>query len=356
MHIQQTAETWVVFEGDSFYATKANTQYVVKALESTFFGESEVSEAVTSPAITMVGRSLVLDGQIGLKIYFDIATDLIKTDSVVYYTTKVNNDYKNYPSTSEEFTALYRKGNHVSMTRSHEWMTNFRLDEETGLYYVIVYVPAKDIDNTSFESQLDVTLLDGTKVTVNTLGMRFTTYIEEAKNLAAAGDEAFVAALPLVEALETYLAYADNYFGEGEDAAYVSTASMEEIAAPSRTNAALEGVAFYGTSLILEDQVTIRHYFAVEDLAAFEAAYDVAGKYGVKGNFIYFDITDIPAQEIGEVKTLAIADLEGNTVYEVNYSVANYIKDMVNDEDVNLASLVNAMYDYYLKAAAYNAK
>ena len=205
-------------------------------------------------------------------------------------------------------------------------MTNFRLDEETGLYYVITYVPAKDVDNTSCEAELNYYLLDGTKVTANTLGIRFTTYIEQAKALAEAGDATFVEALPLVEALETYLAYADNYFNRGEDAAYASTASTADVEAATRTNATLTGVEFYGTSLLLEDQVTIRHYFTVSDIDAFNAAYDVAGKYGVKGNFIYFDIADIPAQDIGKVQTLTIADADGNAVYNITYSVAECCK------------------------------
>ena len=223
---------------------------------------------------------------------------------------------------------------------------------------MIVYLPAKDIDSTHFETDLGYwpvgsTGIQAERVQVSNVGLNFTKYITEARALAAAGNTEFVEALEVIDSLETYAAYADNYFNKGTDAAYVSTASTDGIEDPTRTNADLEGAEFYGTSLLLEDQVTIRHYFKVTDMDAFTAAYDVAGMYGVKGNFIYFDIADIPAQEIGDTKTLTFTDKEGGTAYEVNYSVANYIVDMMDDDDANLVSLVNAMYDYYLAAADY---
>ena len=293
--------------------------------------------------------TLVLDGQIGLKVYMDIDMDLVS--NAVYYTTKVNADYKD----NADAESLYRQGDFVTLAVGNKWMTKIQLDEETGYYYTIIYVPAKDIDNTSLEAELSIYLKSdpATRILVNNIGFRFSTYIEQAKALAAAGDQAFVKALPLIESLETYTAYADNYFNKGTDAAYVSTASTEDVEAATRTNATLTGAEFYGTSLLLEDQVTIRHYFKITDMAAFKAAYDVAGKYGTKGSYVYFDIADVPAQELGDAKTLSITDMEGNTVYEINYSVTNYIVNMMNDEDVNLVSLVNAMYDYYLAAADY---
>ncbi len=343
-------ETWVAFTGKSFRATKASTEYIVKSLANEFYEESAVSEAVVSPALTLVGTSLVLDGQIGLKVYMDIDMDLVS--SALYYTTKVNSDYAG----NTDMASLYRQGDYVSLVRGNKWMTQIQLDEETGYYYTIIYVPAKDIDNTNFEAALNIYLKSApeTKVLVSNIGFRFSTYIDQAKALAAAGDAEFVKALPLVEALETYTAYADNYFGNGEDAAYASTASTEGVEVATRTNATLEGVAFYGTSLILEDQVTIRHYFTVEDIDAFNAAYTCDIAYGTKGNYIYFDITDISAQFIGDTQTLTIKDAEGNVAYEVNYSVANYIVNMMNDNDANLVSLVNAMYDYYLAAVEYS--
>lgn len=348
--------TWTEFEGSSFNATKASTSYIVKSLEELPYAESEVSDAVTTAPLVLVGTSLVLDGQIGIKVYMDI--DMDNVSKVDHYMTKVNNDF--YADRGNlAYGEGYRVGGGTSLEESTaSWATKIQLDEESGLYYYIIYIPAKDLDNTSFETDLGYWPVGSTgvlseRVQVSNIGINFAKYITAAKELAAAGDTEFVRALPLVEALETYTAYADNYFNNGEDSAYVTTASTNDVAAATRSNTALEGAEFYGTSLILEDQVTIRHYFLVTDLDAFNAAYAVEGMYGVKGSYIYFDITDISAQFMGDTKTLEIKDDEGNLVYEINYSVTNYIVDMMDDTNVNLVSLVNAMYDYYLEAKAY---
>ena len=340
-------ESWTEFTGATLVATKANTEYQIKSLESYPYEESAVA-TVTSRPVAVVGSTLILDGRIGTRVYLDIDEELVDPSTLILYSTKINSDYVGV----EGMSSAHRI--HGNSTQKLDWLSALGYDEEKDLYFFTVYVPVKDADNTSFETELQYTVTGGSVFKHGSLGtnLKVSSYVDEAKALAAAGNEDFIAALDVIENLENYADYADNYFKKGDAEAYASTASTEGITAPTRTNATLEGVTFYGTSLILEDQVTIRHYFAVNDIDAFNAAYN-AGTYGKKGNFIYFDIADIPAQEIGDTKTLTIADKEDNVVYEVNYSVANYIVNMMDDDDANLVSLVNAMYDYYLAAADY---
>ncbi len=343
-------ETWTEFMGDSFNAVKASTQYIVKAVGPSSVGDSAPSEPITTTYATVVGASIVLDGNIGLKIYMDIDMDNI--DSIAYVMTKVNSDY-----TSADGNLYRHNSSFNHWAGIDNWATKMTLDETTGLWTATLYVPAKDIDNTNFETDFGIyTKADpNTRISVDNRGYRFDTLIAEAKALAAAGDAEFAAAADLLDNLDNYVSYADNYFNQGTDAAYVTDASMDEIADPTK-DGALEGITFSATSLILEDEVTIRHYFTVEDLAAFEAAgYTVNGTKGEKGELIYFDIKDIAAQNIGTTYTLTFTDGNGAVAYEINYSVANYIKQMTTSDNANLVSLVNAMYDYYLAAAAYKA-
>ena len=345
-------ETWSDVPGKTFAATKANTEYLVKIVAGSNSYDSEES-AITSQPVTVVGSSLVLDGQIGAKVYFDIAEDLVKLNTVTLHATKVNSDYANNAETAS-YHRIYGYSNIDA--NSKDWMSKLTYDEAQDLYYIIVSVPAKDADNTTLETELNYYLADGeTKVVYAGVGYNFrvTSYIESAKALAAAGNEEFVAAIDLLDALESYLGYADAYFNNKTVDAYKTDATVE-VEAASRTNAALEGVEFYGTSLLLEDNVTIRHYFRVNDIDAFVAAgYVTSVDYGTKGDYIYFDITDIPAQELGTLKTLEFKDAEGAVVYAVNYSAANYMAAMLEDDNANLASLANAMYDHYLAAADY---
>ncbi len=337
---------WVKFDGASFHAAKASAEYTVKALGNEFFLESAVSDPVTSPAITVVGTSLVLDGSIGIKLYFDIDTELITTINL--HTTKKNLDFADY-SGELAYGEGYKVGGDISFTEGTEWATPATLDTDSGLYFVTFHVPAKDVDNIKIETDLGG-FLDGTRVCYGNPGIDFTTYIESAKAFAAAGDAEFIKALNLIEKLEAYVTYADNYFNKGSLDEF-TTENTVTADTPSRTGS-LDGATFYATSLLLEDKVTIRHYFCVDDLEAYNSKYTSNIAYGEKDGYIYYDIEDISAQDIGEMQTLTIKDSEG-TAYEIEYSVANYIASVTKDSDPRLVSLMNTMSEYYTAAYDY---
>jgi len=144
-------ESWTAFKGDSFTATKASTEYVVKALGDSTHLESDVSEAVVSPAIVVVGTSLVLDGRIGVRIYMDIDKGVIS--DVNFYTTKSNLDFKPYEDMLE-YGEGYRVGGAASFTSGTDWLSPVTLDGESGLYYTVFKVPAKDADNLKLECDI----------------------------------------------------------------------------------------------------------------------------------------------------------------------------------------------------------
>lgn len=342
-------ESWVAFEGKSFNATRASREYVVKALANKDYLESPVSEAVTSPEVVVSGISLVLDGRIGVKVYMDIDKDSIK--SMNLYTTKVNSDYFEYKD-KLEYGEGYRVGANCSFDSGNDWLTPITLGEN-GLYYTVFSVPAKDVDNVTLEVDLGAFMkADGQRVSFGNFGggLNIPYYIAKAKELAADGNDEFIKALGVIEALETYTAYADNYFGKGGLEEYSARAVIEAEEASHTGN--IEGASFYGTSLLLKDTVTIRHYFEVEDAAAFLARYTANAPHGVKNGYVYYDIADIPAQDMGERQILTIKDSEGKA-YEIAYSVANYVESATAESNSRLVSLMNAMYDYGKAAYSY---
>lgn len=344
-------EDWTTFEGDSFKAVKASTDYTVKALGNAFFLESEISDAIKSPAVTVAGISLVLDGTIGIKVYMDIDTQLIS--DVNLYMTKINDDYKDY-SSQLEYGEAYRVGGGVGFYNQCDWATKVTLDPETELYSTVLYVAAKDVDNVRFECDLGGYYIgEDSRVAFGNLGggVSFDAYVASAKELALDGDAEFIKALGLIESLENYTAYADNYFNGGALDAFESDQALESVDKASRTGA-LEGAEFYGTSLILEESITIRHYFKVDDLEVYDQNYTSDIPYTVKDGYICYDISDISAQDMGELKTLTIKNGE-DTAYEIKYSVANYLKSATDSEDIRLVSLVNAMKEYYASAFSY---
>lgn len=124
------------------------------------------------------------------------------------------------------------------------------------------------------------------------------------------------------------------------------------VSAPTKTAGSPDGLKFNSTSLVLEDTVTIRHYFEKVDLDTYLSKYTSDIPYGEKGNYIYFDIENILAQDYNTQQTLAIKSKEGDT-YEIKYSVANYLTSSASDSNTRLVSLVNAMYDYHLASKDY---
>ena len=349
--------TWTAVTSATFTATEVNKEYLVKVARNNAYNESEAT-AITSNPFAVIGTSLVLDGQIGVKAYFNIDTDVVDVNMVTIYNTKKDSDYVDDGTGTGGFREY---GAAIKTTSAAKWSTRLLYDEALDLYYVIFFVPAKDADNVHFENELHYYLkptedgADPIQVKFGNIGTNFnaSAYIEEAKALVEAGDEKFVAAADLINATENYVAYADAYLNGKTIDAYASTETITAEAA-TRTDTTLDGVEFYGTSLILEDNVTIRHYFKVNDMDAFIAAgYICDVEYGVKDDYIYYDITDIPAQELGTQYALNIKASTGSIIYTVNYSATNYMAEMAKNSDSTLVSLVNAMYDYYLAAEDY---
>jgi len=324
---------WVTFEACSFVPMKASAEYIVKALGNDKYLESDVSEVVMSPALTVTGVSLVLDGTLGIKVYMDI--DRATLEDVDFMTKRINKDF-------EEYAERYVTEESANFTNGCDWLSPITLDDETGLYYTIISLPAKDTDNMSFLCDIGG-YIDGERVTISTINgneLSLPLYVENAKTLALAGDIEFIKAQNLINSLETYVDYADNYFSGGDMPEYTisDTISAES---PSRTGN-LDGATFYGTSLILEDSITLRHYFKLTDRDAF---FDKYAPHGEKNGFVFYDIKDIPAQDITKTQKLTISDANGTSA-EISYSIANYIKDAKDKEDTRLTSLMNSMYDY----------
>ncbi|MBE6650724.1 MAG: hypothetical protein E7613_05370 [Ruminococcaceae bacterium] len=289
------------------------------------------------------GASLVLDGQIGMKVYADVNEEL--TERAELKVTRVNSDFK-CDADAPEYSTLYRVEETAELVK----------DENTGKFYTILYAPAKDMDNISFETELVAYSKRTPEIGISSgnVILSFNSYIEEAKNLAADGDEEFTAALPLIEALERYSSYAENFFNKGSLDAFTTEVDASKFTPAQKSDVTLVGAKLHSTSLLLEDNVTIRHYFEVTDLDAFDNTYDCDIEYKTKGNYIYFDIEDINAQDIDKSYKLILKDKNSNEVFTVTYSVGNYIVSALDSTDTKLVSLVNAMYDYYINAYAYN--
>lgn len=172
----------------------------------------------------------------------------------------------------------------------------------------------------------------------------YTNYIEEHPS------EFDTKAIELVEAMVDYGNYALAYFDDDVDA--VATAEMKKVTANILSDFAIKsngtlpnGVKYYGSSLILESNTTLRHYFEVEngtDVSSYKFS-------GHKGNYYYIDITDISADKLNDACKTSIGG------YSVSYSPMSYAYAVLSSDKASdsLKNVVRALFLYNQAANAY---
>ncbi len=328
-------DSWTAFNSQRVTLSKANTLYYVKVMADEDTAESAVVEApAKTDGITFKGASLVLDGTIGMKLYFDIDTTVTDLEK-----------------TTLTYTAI-GEGNSGEAV--------FEVGEDGRTATVMLCTPAKNMPTTYWETNLVYTDKNGNTSDMGALAsaLSINSYVASLKNLAATGNADATAALGVVQAMETYCEYAENFFLEEEALENVS-AEIGEITAASKTGT-IEGISHYQTSLILEETTSIRHYFRITDTAVLDTleiscdggtlVYDKAVETDADGSYIKIDIADIPAQELGTQYTLTLTS--GESIATVTYSATNYVAQTHSGEG-KLANLSKTLYSYFTEAKAY---
>ena len=357
-------ESWTKMTGSQASVTKASTEYIVKARESEFYLESEASEPAFSPAVVLVGASLILDGKIGIKAYFDIDTKRIS--ELDFEITKINSDYENDPT-----NPLYQEVCNAYIGSTSTWNSGVVYDEEKELYYLIAFVPAKDIDNVSFACDIGAYENDAPTVRVFYHDMferfGFNEYIEDVKTFAEMGYTEFISALDLVEAMEVYCAGADVFFDDNktltEEIALTEDEinALEDIKATLKlsniiTNKTIGNLEYYASTLILGESVTIRHYFKVKgEVNALDYTITGATPLTVENeSLVYVDVVDVPAQRLSE--NIQVTVTYGDESTTITYSALHYVSGYYatsNDELSELRNLAKAIYRYSVEADKY---
>ncbi|MDE6520899.1 MAG: hypothetical protein K2K91_10685 [Ruminococcus sp.] len=109
-----------------------------------------------------------------------------------------------------------------------------------------------------------------------------------------------------------------------------------------------DGITYYGSSLLLESNTTVRHYFKVAE-GTDVREYDFSA---YKNGYYYTDIPNISASNLGTPQTTKIGD------YIMSYSPMSYAYDVLNSDTAsdNLKNLVKVLYLYNQAAEAYQNK
>ncbi len=163
----------------------------------------------------------------------------------------------------------------------------------------------------------------------------------------------------MVKHMLNYGAKAQQYFGYRTDALANSGYEIDPVNhVPSEVReivntGSVDGISFYGVSLLFHDKIAIRYYFraanGVENyrFCAGETTYTAASKDGL----YYVQIEGINPQQYDDNVILTVSD--GVDSQSISYSPMHYITRMYNREETSgeLKALLSAMYDYHLAAS-----
>ncbi len=257
----------------------------------------------------LAGHSLTLNGSIGVNFYMMLDPRIVADDSAYMKFTLPNGTTK---------------------VMSVRGAAQDEVDGEQ--YYVFTcQVSAKEMAS-RIKAQI---ITDTVKSTV------YSFTVEDYANEILDNSDAYNSyTVGLVQALMQYGTYADAYFagetlGATEEMSRVTADTLAK-EVPVADGELPEGISYYGSTLLLESDVVLRHYFKVAkgtDVSAY-------GFTGNKGNYYYVDL----AAGFGvTVADCVIGD------YTLKYQPTCYVRAVLESEAApeNLKQLVTAFYLYY---------
>ena len=115
----------------------------------------------------------------------------------------------------------------------------------------------------------------------------------------------------------------------------------------------IDGLSYYGASLVHENEIAVRFYFTGNvDGVSFKVN-GTEATLQTKGDQYYIEIDGINPQELAS--SISVEVTSGDQTISVGYSPLNYMVRMYEKGSEATKALVQALYGYYLAAAEYVA-
>ena len=195
---------------------------------------------------------------------------------------------------------------------------------------------------------------------------------EYATELLSKSNEYPAETIKLVKALLNYGTAAQNFFkyntdkpanaGLSDTDKAVAAADFEEYKAVIKTDSAngqSNGLTYYGSSLICKSEMTVRHYFILDngsDINNYKFSYIDTDGYEVSltpkkasdGGVYCVDISGIMACGLYKNYVCRVTGMDSSQIIELNYGPLSYAYSVANDKDssIELKNLMNALYMY----------
>ena len=194
---------------------------------------------------------------------------------------------------------------------------------------------------------------------------------EYATELLSKSNEYPAETIKLVKALLNYGTAAQNFFKYNTDkpanaglsdtdkaVAAADFAAYKAVIKTDSANSQSNGLTYYGSSLICKSEMTVRHYFMVNegcDINNYKFSYVNADGYEVSltpkkaSDGVYcVDISGIMAYSLNKNYVCRVTGMDSSQIIELDYGPLSYAYSVVNDKDSSkeLKNLMNALYMY----------
>ena len=295
--------------------------------------------ASESPAVSLYGRSITLKDNIDVNYYMEMSDSVFEHDA--YLEFKI--DGQTYKLNASDAAEVNENGK--------------------TLYKFSCPVNAAQMSDT-IETRI---------VIDNKTEEEYSYSVKEyATELLSKSNEYPAETIKLVKALLNYGTAAQNFFkyntdkpanaGLSDTDKAVATADFEEYKAVIKTDSAnsqSNGLTYYGSSLICKSEMTVRHYFMVNegcDINNYKFSYVNADGNEVSltpkkaSDGVYcVDINGIMARNLNSIFACKVTEKNKACIFELDYGPFSYSQKVINsgNSSEKLKNLVNALYWYW---------
>ena len=289
--------------------------------------------------ITLRGLSLSLADNIGVNYYFEFSDEVLADQGASITFTREN-------LTTLTFTM-------------DEIKANAKVVDGKTLYRVSVPMAARQMSDV-IDGKL--VLSDEREITIKQMSVQ-----HYAKTILANEEQTYSKeAIAAVKAMLNYGAAAQVKFNNKTDHLANEILSKEDQqvvvddhvfdAFTASKDGAVEGINYYGTSVLLKSETSISHYFTLEEGHHIEDyTITLNGEQLVpvlKDGKYYVDITGINAKDLAQTFEVKVSNQQETMT--LTFGVFSYANIVVNGNySEDLKAVVRAMYPYYQAADAY---
>ena len=295
--------------------------------------------ASESPAVSLYGRSLTLKDNIDVNYYMEMSDSVFEHDA--YLEFKI--DGQTYKLNASDAAEVNENGK--------------------TLYKFSCPVNAAQMSDT-IETRI---------VIDNKIEEEYSYSVKEyATELLSKSNEYPAETIKLVKALLNYGTAAQNFFKYNTDkpanaglsdtdkaVANADFAAYKAVIKTDSANSQSNGLTYYGSSLICKSEMTVRHYFMVNegcDINNYKFSYVNADGNEVSltpkkaSDGVYcVDINGIMARNLNSNYACKVTGKNKTCIFELDYGPFSYSQKVINSENssAELKNLVNALYWYW---------